>query len=159
MKWLIPATLTCVLIILFLQSRRYADEMDVPFTVTAVVTCKAMLLVYFELLVLSALAFAISTLSTSATLPVIGGIFVYIVGHSVDYLKNLSEHAESAFMAAVIGQFYLILPNFSNFYLRNQLIHNDPYVPQGILNLFTYAVLYAAFGVLLAYWLFRKRDL
>ena len=73
--------------------------------------------------------------------------------------KNLSEHAESAFMAAVIRQFYLILPNFSNFYLRNQLIHNDPYVPQGVLKLFTYAVLYSAFGILLAYLLFRKRDL
>jgi hypothetical protein len=127
--------------------------------VVATVTSKAMLLVYFELLVLSALALAISTLSTSVTLPVIGGIFVYIVGHSVDYLKNLSEHAGSEFMGIVIRQFYLILPNFSNFYLRNQLIHNDPYVPQGILKLFIYASLYAGFGVLIAYLLFRKKDL
>ena len=147
------------LIILYLQSTRYTDEVKVPFSVIAIVTSKAMLLVYFELLVLSALAFAISTLSTSATLPVIGGIFIYIVGHSVDYLKNLSEHAESEVMANIIRQFYLILPNFSNFYLRNQLIHNDPYVPQGIWKLFIYAVLYAGFGILLAYLFFRKKDL
>ncbi len=147
------------LIILFLQSRRYVDEVNVPFSVIALVTSKAMLLVYFELLVLSALAFAISTMSTSVTLPVIGGIFIYIVGHSVDYLKNLSEHAGSEFMAGVIRQFYLILPNFSNFYLRNQLIHNDPYVPQGILKLFIYAFLYASFGIVIAYLLFRKKDL
>jgi len=147
------------LVILFLQSRRYTSETAVPFSTTALITGKAMLLVYFELLVLSALAFTISTLSTSATLPVIGGIFVYIVGHSVDYLKNLSEHAESDVMAGIIRQFYLILPNFSNFYLRNQLVHNDPYVPQGIWKLFLYAVLYSGFGILLAYLLFRKKDL
>jgi ABC-type transport system involved in multi-copper enzyme maturation permease subunit len=147
------------LIILFLQSRRYTEEVTVPFSVTMLITTKAMLLVYLELLVLSALAFTISTLSTSATLPVIGGIFVYIIGHSVDYLKNLSEHAESEVMAFVIRQFYLMLPNFSDFYLRNQLIHNDPYVPQGLWKLLTYAVLYAGFGVLLAYLFFRKKDL
>jgi len=147
------------LIILYLQSRRYIGEIEVPFSVTALVTSKAMLLVYFELLILSALAFAISTMSTSATLPVIGGIFVYVIGHSVDYLKNLSEHAESELMATIIRLFYWILPNFSNFYLRNQLVHDDPYVPHGISKLLVYAVLYAGFGVLIAYLLFRKKDL
>jgi len=129
------------LILLYLQSRRYVDEATPEFSVTALVASKAMLLVYFELLVLSALAFAVSTMSTSATLPVIAGIFIYIVGHSVSYLKNLSEHASSEMMSLIIRLFYLILPNFSNFYLRNQLIHNDPYVPQGITKLFIYALL------------------
>jgi Cu-processing system permease protein len=148
------------ILILFLQSRRYVDkEAGASFSITAIITSKAMLLVYFELLVLSALAFAVSTLSTSATLPVIVGIFIYIVGHSVDYLKNLSEHSASELMSLVIRLFYLILPNFSNFYLRNQLVHNDPYVPQGIIKLLLYAVLYAVFGLLIAYILFRKKDM
>jgi len=147
------------LVILYLQSKRYTEEAPKPFSVTALVTMKAMLLVYFELLVLSALAFAVSMLSTSATLPVIAGIFIYIVGHSVNYLKNLSEHASSEFMGTVIRQFYLILPNFSNFYLRNQLIHDDPYIPQGIVKLFIYAALYAGFGLLIGYILFRKKDM
>lgn len=148
-----------LLLILYLQSRRYVDEMDAPFSITALVTFKAMLLVYFELLMLSALAFAVSTLSTSATLPVIAGIFIYIVGHSVNYLRNLSEHASSEFMSSVIKAFYLSLPNFSNFYLRNQLIQNDPYVPQGITKLFIYAAIYAGFGLVIAYILFRKKDM
>ena len=147
------------IVILFLQSRRYIDESGVSVSTPLIVIGKAMLLVYFELLVLSALAIAVSTMSTSATLPVIGGIFIYIVGHSVDYLKNLSEHVGSGLMAWVIRQFYLILPNFSNFYLRNQLVHDDPYVPQGIARLFIYALLYAGFGLLIAYLLFRKRDM
>ncbi len=147
------------LAILFLQSRRYIDEASSSFSVTALVTSKAMLLVYFELLVLSALAFAVSTLSTSTTLPIIVGIFIYIIGHSVDYLKNLSEHADSELMSIIIRQFYLILPNFSNFYLRNQLVHNDPYVPQGITTLFIYALLYAGFGLFVTYLLFRKKDM
>jgi Cu-processing system permease protein len=146
------------LVLLFLQSRRYVDETAPSFPVTALVTSKAMLLVYFELLVLSALAFAVSTLSTSVTLPVIVGIFIYIVGHSVNYLKNLSEHAGTELMSTIIRQFYLILPNFSNFYLRNQLIHNDPYIPQGITKLFIYALLYTGFGMAIAYILFRKKD-
>lgn len=148
------------LVILFLQSRRYPDEATASsFGLTALVTSKTMVLVYFELLVLSALALAVSTLSTSATLPVIIGIFIYIVGHSVDYLKNLSEHAASEMIGKIIQIFYLVLPNFSNFYLRNQLIHNDPYVPQGIVKLFVYAFLYAGTGLLVAYLLFRKKDM
>jgi ABC-type transport system involved in multi-copper enzyme maturation permease subunit len=146
------------LILLYLQSRRYVDETAPTFSITAVVASKAMLLVYFELLVLSGLAFAVSTMSTSATLPVIAGIFIYIVGHSVNYLKNLSEHASNQMMSTIIKAFYLILPNFSNFYLRNQLIQNDPYVPQGIDKLFIYALLYAGFGMVIAYILFRKKD-
>lgn len=147
------------LLILFLQSKRYTAQTGVPYSITALVASKAMLLVYFELLVLSALAFAVSTLSTSATLPVIAGIFIYIVGHSVNYLKNLSEHSASELMSFVIRQFYLILPNFSNFYMRNQLVHNDPYVPQGIAKLLIYALLYAGTGLLIAYILFRKKDM
>lgn len=147
------------LAILYLQPRRYMEEAGTTFSLTALVTLKAMLLVYFELVVLSALALAVSTLSTSATLPVIVGIFIYIVGHSVSYLRNLSEHAASELMSTIIRLFYLILPNFSNFYLRNQLIHNDPYVPQGIAKLLIYALLYAGFGLLIAYILFRKKDM
>jgi ABC-type transport system involved in multi-copper enzyme maturation permease subunit len=146
------------LVLLYLQSRKYIDETAPSFSITALVASKAMLLVYFELLVLSGLVFAVSTMSTSATLPVIAGIFIYIVGHSVNYLKNLSEHASSELMSGIIKTFYLVLPNFSNFYLRNQLVHNDPYVPQGIMKLFIYALLYTGFGILIAYILFRKKD-
>lgn len=146
------------LVLLYLQSRRYVDETSASFGLTALITSKAILLVYLEMLVLSALAFAISTMSTSVTLPVIAGIFLYIVGHSVNYLKNLSEHASSELMSNIIKVFYLVLPNFSNFYLRNQLVHNDPYIPQGIIKLLIYALSYAVFGMVIGYILFRKKD-
>jgi len=129
------------------------------------VLIKSVCLTYFELMILSSLTFIVSVVATSATLPTICGVFIYIVGHLVDYLKNLSERAGEAghtVFAQVIKVFYWCLPNLSNYNLRQELIHlppNDPTIHVRFWVLVSYAVACSLFAFIVTWWLFRKREL
>jgi len=128
------------------------------------VLVKSVFLTYFELAILSAFTFAVSSLASSPTLPIICGVFIYINGHLVEYLKNLSDHAsgQSAVLEYIIKTLYWVLPNLSNYNLRNELIHlapNDPTIHVRMVSLTTYGVLCVAVGFLITCWIFRRREL
>ncbi len=152
------------LVIVWSQSRRFttgesAQYSGAAFSLTAVLVLKAMVLVYCEMAILSALTLAASTQATSATLPVIFGVFVWLVGHLVDHLRNIGAIAgENEVVRLVTEILYNMLPNLNYFYLRDNLVHNDPYIPQGMTNLVLYAVLWVAFGLGLSYYLFRRKE-
>ena len=154
------------LIVLWAQSRRFSTGSESAqftpdaFFVTAQVVGKAMVLVYCEMAILSALTVAASTSATSPTLPVIFGIFVWLVGHLVDHLKNIGALAgQNESIRIVADAVYWTLPNLNYFYLRDNLIHNDPYVPpNGMLPLILYAAQYVFVGLVLAYILFRRKE-
>lgn len=126
------------------------------------------LLTYFEFLVVSAFTFAISCTSSSTVLPTISGLFIYITGNLTEYLKDVwarSGQTESAF-DALIGQtahaLWLVLPNLQNFSLKNQILYlqiNDPPVDVQIPNLIAYGLIYGLSGYVLAFVLFRRKEL
>jgi len=153
-------------VILWTQEQRFsaADSLveteSAPFMLQAILVGKASVLVYCELGILSSLTLAASTQATSATLPVILGVFIYLVGHLTNQLKAISAYGGSnEFVAALAQTAYNVMPNLNVFYLRNNLVHNDPYVPQGMLWLMLYAGSYVAFGLALSYVLFRRREM
>jgi ABC-type transport system involved in multi-copper enzyme maturation permease subunit len=125
---------------------------------------KSVLLTYFELMILSAFTFAVSMVASSPVLPIICGAFIYIIGHLVEYLKNLSNHAIDAghaFLAGLIRLLYLILPDLSNFTLRDQLIHlapNDPRIGVIMWRLILYALANVAVAILITHMLFRRKE-
>lgn len=153
------------LVILWTQGQRFglggelASYTPEEFRLTVLVVAKAMLLVYCELAILSAWTIAASTLSTSATLPVILGVFIYLVGHLVDHLKNFESVAGDNVMVVALARWLrLVLPNLNLFYLRDNLIHNDPYIPQGMSALVAYGLTYVAVGLVVGYLLFRRKE-
>jgi ABC-type transport system involved in multi-copper enzyme maturation permease subunit len=126
------------------------------------------LLTYFQFLIVSSFTFAISCAATSSVLPTIAGLFIYITGNLTNYLNDVfkrssgSDNPFEAAVAEVARLLYAILPNLRNFDLKDQILYlapNDP--PAGILipNLILYGVLYAFSGYLLAFWLFRRKEL
>jgi len=130
----------------------------------------AILLTYFEFLVVSALTFAVSCTSSSAVLPTISGLFIYIVGNLTEYLKGVYERAEMVAEAGIIDSavsmiaklLYYVLPNLQNFSLRQQIVHlqpNDPPTDVQIPALIAYALLYAVAGFGIALMVFRKKEL
>jgi ABC-type transport system involved in multi-copper enzyme maturation permease subunit len=132
------------------------------------VLIKSVFLTYFEMMILSSLTFIVSVVATSAALPTICGVFIYIVGHLVEYLKNLSERAShnsdavSQAMSKIIKLFYYCLPNLSNYNLRQELIHlppNDPTVDVRFWMLVSYALLCTVCAFVVTWWLFRRREL
>lgn len=128
-------------------------------------------LTYFEFLVVSAFTFAISCTSTSAVLPTIGGLFIYMIGNLTEYLKDVhlrareSEEAFSMLLGNLAQWLYNILPNLQKFSMKNYILDmppNDPLPPEvwdQIPNLLIYGLAYALSGYLIAYWVFRRKEL
>jgi len=131
----------------------------------------SVLLTYFEFLVVSAFTFAISCSSTSAVLPTIGGLFIYMIGSLTEYLKDVNLRArESAdaldkFIGELAKWLYNILPNLQKFSLKNYILDMtaNSALPQQmweqIDNLILYGLAYAVSGYLIAYWIFRRKEL
>jgi ABC-type transport system involved in multi-copper enzyme maturation permease subunit len=126
------------------------------------------LLTYFEFLIVSAFTFALSCAATSAVLPTIAGLFIYITGNLTEYLKDVFVRSGQTelWIDKMIGYvsygLYQILPNLQNFSLKNQILYlasNDP--PRDILlpNLIAYGLLYAVAGYLTAYIIFFRKEL
>ena len=126
------------------------------------------LLTYFQFLIVSAFTFAIACTSTSSVLPTIAGLFIYLIGNSTQYLKDVatrvgeSEGAFQWFVGKLAIVLYQILPNLRNFDMKDQILYlapNDPPAEVAIPNLILYGMLYAITGYVLAYWLFRRKEL
>ena len=125
-------------------------------------------LTYFEFLIVSAFTFAVSCASTSAVLPTIAGLFIYLTGNLTEYLKDVAVRAGQtgqwldAFIGKLAYVLYQVLPNLQNFSLRQQILNlqpNDPPRDVMIPNLIVYGLVYAVAGYILAYWVFRRKEL
>lgn len=126
------------------------------------------LLTYFEFIIVSAFTFAVSTSSTSAVLPTISGLFIYIVGNLTEYLKDVHDRVADAsetsqkIVGYIAQALFYCLPNLQSFSLKNQILNspaNDPPADVMIPNLILYGICWAFAGYVLAYWIFRRKEL
>lgn len=126
------------------------------------------LLTYFQFLIVSAFTFAISCTSTSSVLPTIGGLFIYITGNLTEYLKDVANRVGEAnstadmLVARLAAGLYQVLPNLRNFDMKAQILNmqpNDPPTDVQFWWLLRYGLVYAFAGYVLAYWLFRRKEL
>ncbi|MCX8065370.1 MAG: ABC transporter permease [Candidatus Hydrogenedentes bacterium] len=124
-------------------------------------------LTYFEFLIVSALTFAVACASSSSVLPTIAGLFIYITGSLTEYLKDVYNRSGQTgeFLDSLIGYLayilWNILPNLQRFSLKTQIVNsqpNDPPTDVLIPQLVLYALIYAVSGYIIAYWIFRKRE-
>jgi len=124
-------------------------------------------LTYFEFLIVSALTFAVACASSSSVLPTIAGLFIYITGSLTEYLKDVYNRSGQtgewfdSFIGYLAYFLWNILPNLQRFSLKTQIVNsqpNDPPTDVLIPQLILYALLYAVSGYIIAYWIFRKRE-
>ena len=128
----------------------------------------SILLTYFEFLVVSAFTFAVSCSASSPVLPTIAGLFIYVTGNLTEYLKDVYNKAGQTgewfdeLTGVVANGLYLILPNLQNFSMKTQILYlqpNDPPKDVQFPNLIAYGLAYAVAGYILAYWIFRRKEL
>jgi len=128
----------------------------------------SILLTYFEFLIISAFTFAISCAATSSVLPTIGGLFIYITGTLTEYLKDVEVRSGQSgeFFDEMIGWVAYglrnVLPNLQHFSLKMQILDrapNDPPTDVLIPNLVVYGLIYAISGFIMAYLIFRRKEL
>lgn len=126
------------------------------------------MLTFFQFLIVSSFTFAVSCTSTSSVLPTISGLFIFITGYLVDHLKDVRARTveDEGIVGEMIGQLayglWLVLPNLKVFDLKEHILYlpiNDPPSNIQIPNLIAYGLGYATMGLILAYWLFRRKEL
>ena len=118
---------------------------------------KAFLLIYVQLLVVTALALFFSTFS-SPMLSAALTFGLYVVGHFNADLAHFEHVVKSGAVAAVARALYFLLPNLAPFDVKAAVVHGQA-VPAGyVLLTSAYGLLYAAALVGLAMLVFARRD-
>jgi ABC-type transport system involved in multi-copper enzyme maturation permease subunit len=107
---------------------------------TAILT--AVLLIWMELILLTALSILMSTLCS----PLLGAVFtliLYVIGHTSADIKQLAERFGSTSISVLSKIVYYTLPNLDYLNVRGKVIHGVEVEASYILFACAYALLYA----------------
>lgn len=107
----------------------------------------AIFLIYFELMIITAVALLFSSFSTPA-LSALLTFFVFIIGHFSADLNGLATTSNSAAARMVFRALYYLLPNLNNFSVITPAAHGITPGPAAFALATAYMVVYV--GVLLA---------
>jgi hypothetical protein len=116
----------------------------------------AALLIYWELLLLTALAVMLS----SMTSPILGAIIVFtafMVGHATSILNDLPDHI-SGTMRMVMNGAYYVLPNLTNFNIRAEAANGITVAPSYVVWAMAYGAIYTTVLLVLASLAFEDKD-
>lgn len=117
----------------------------------------AVLLIYAELLVITATALFFSTFST----PMLSAAYamaIFVIGHLTGDLKGLAQKSDSGAVRTVLDVLYYALPNLENFNVRLQVVHHVE-VPAGyVFASLSYGALYVFVLIIFSALVFQNRD-
>jgi ABC-type transport system involved in multi-copper enzyme maturation permease subunit len=118
---------------------------------------KAVLLIFVELTLVTALALFFSTFS-SPMLSAALTFGLYIVGHFSGDLRNFQQVIDSPVAASFARGLYWVLPNLAQFDVKSQVVHGLP-VPIGYIAMASaYAALYIGMLLAISGLVFSRRD-
>ncbi|MGC2423078.1 MAG: ABC transporter permease [Nitrospirota bacterium] len=120
-------------------------------------TLIAVLLIYVELLVVTASAILFSTFSTP-TLSASYALAIYVIGNMTGDLRGLAEKTGSAGASAVLNFFYYFLPNLQDFNVKSMTVHNIPVMPEFVLTAIAYGLMYVMAILAVSVLVFQKRN-
>ena len=118
---------------------------------------KAIALIIVELMLVTAIALFFSTFS-SPFLSAMLTMGIWVIGHFNDDLRNYGAAVGSRAAASIAKGLYYVLPNFSAFDVKAQVVHGQP-VPLAYVGLTAlYGVTYLALVLIGAATIFSRRD-
>jgi len=118
---------------------------------------KAVLLIFVELMLITAIALFFSTFSS----PLLSAAFtlaLYVVGHLNKELGNLDQIVQSQTVARIARGIYHVVPDLSAFDVKTQVVHGLPVLPGYLLMTTAYGAVYIAAILLVATVVFSRRD-
>ncbi len=137
------------------ESAQYQAAWDAPGIDPALL--KAILLIFVELMLITALALFFSTFSTPILSAALSFGF-YLVGHFNADLRNFEQVVDSKVVAGLARGLYHVLPDLSAFDVKTEVVHGLP-VSAGYLTLTVgYGALYIAVLLIAATLVFSRRD-
>jgi len=121
---------------------------------------KALLMIYLELVLLTAVAIMFSTMAS----PILSAVFTfstYMTGHFMDGFRMLSERADKA--GSTVGKFvcdfvYYILPNLGFFDAKREAVHAKPITLERIGLCLGYCIIYTAILLTISLLVFRRKN-
>ena len=118
---------------------------------------KAVLLIFVELMLVTALALFFSTFSSPMLSAALTFGF-YIAGHFSSDLRNFQQVVDSPAAARLARGLYWALPNLAQFDVKSDVVHGVP-VPFGYMAMTSaYAAVYIAMLLAIACLVFSRRD-
>src|SRR5688572_278888 len=117
----------------------------------------AILLIYFELMILTAVALLFSSFSSPA-LSALLTFFVFIIGHFSSDLKDLGNSMGSAAARWLFRGLYYLLPNLTNLSYITPAAHGQTPPPASVAAAILYALVYIAVVLSVATLIFHRRN-
>ena len=118
---------------------------------------RAVALIFFELLLVTALALFFSTFST-ATLSATLTLGLYVIGHLTNDLKGMAEQSKSETVQAVMTGLYYLSPNLEALNVKGQAASGVAVEMSYLMLASAYGLLYTALLITAACAVFRRRD-
>ena len=117
----------------------------------------AVLLIYVELMILTAIALLFSSFSSPA-LAALLTFFIFIIGHFSSDLKSLATSMGSVSARWLFSALYYLLPNLANYSFITPAAHGHLPSPTQVAITVLYAVVYISVILALATLVFRRRN-
>jgi ABC-type transport system involved in multi-copper enzyme maturation permease subunit len=117
----------------------------------------AVLLIFVELMLITAVALFFSTFST----PMLSAALtfgLYVIGHLAPDFRNLQVIVDSKAVGYIGRGLYYILPNLTAFDVKAAVVHAQPVAGSYVLMTAAYGLAYVAALVLAAMFIFSRRD-
>jgi Cu-processing system permease protein len=115
------------------------------------------LLVYVQLLLVTAIALFFSTFSSPMLSAVLTFGF-YVIGHFNADLKHFDAIVTSAPLTWLLRALYYLLPNLAPFDVASQVVHGQPVAAGYVVMTIGYAAIYIAFLLTAGAAIFSRRD-
>ncbi len=118
---------------------------------------KAVLLLFVELLIVTAIAPFFSTFST----PILSAALtfgLFVAGQFSADLRTFRDVVESPAASWAAGVLYWVLPNLSQFDVKAQVVHAQPVPPGYLAMTIAYAALYITMLLVISITIFSRRD-
>jgi ABC-type transport system involved in multi-copper enzyme maturation permease subunit len=114
-------------------------------------------------ILLIAVAFFFSSVSTSFFLPIFGTVSIFMVGCSsqdaFDYLQSAAAKTLPLVVVKAATGLYYILPNLSSFDFKLHAVYGLELSSRGLVMIFGYFVIYTAIILTISAYLFQRREM
>ena len=118
----------------------------------------SVLLIVAEMALLTAVALFFSTFSSSALWSVVFTLGFFVAGLESEDLRNFGDIVDAPFMAHLVSAIGWVVPAFSAFDVKLQVVHGI-HVPAGfVLQTLLYAAIYIGVALAAAVGLFSRRE-
>lgn len=119
---------------------------------------KAIVLIFFELMIVTSIAVLFSIIST----PVLSVFFtlgIYVIGHLTVDIKEMGVALESSLLKGLCSLSYYILPNLENFNIRAEMVRDVFVSSRFMFYSIIYGILYMSFVLLVSILAMERKQL